>query len=512
MQRDKLSKGARLGSGAYGIVYKAEDKGGNSLAVKRLLVDDTNTFIGSVREADLVSRFKHPHIVSTQAKYGAAFNCPLSPIDKSMGSNIKDDTITFVMERGIGNVYEYFKKPKTLLEVKILMVHLLLGLEYMHGKGVSHQDIKPQNILYFVDENNITSFKIADLGLAYWNNDYGYQSPTVSTSWYRAPEVAFNYVKKTKYNHLIDIWSVGCMFFEFIFGYPLLQHVAEDKNEVIVQSYKDMIPGCGGSITWDQFWAKQQTRYNYYNASTAEVHYMRSFLEGLFCYHPSQRLSATTALNHPFLYSEFFNYINSVRDAFRPIRDPYPMFGNISCAERQFGVLVTTHLLQTRNEEIVNEHYRPLFHAMMLFDKAICHNMSNREPKYPQISNTNGLYWSFDGTVVRFMVCYYIIYKYFGLLKPSIQWKDLLVDRYCSADFLRLAEEFEKYVVVDVCNFQLYQQTPIDIAGSMGIKLDRTQIAGLFEYYVHNMWIGVTSEMILDSYLKYITRGKNKKL
>lgn len=41
-------------------------------------------------------------------------------------------------------------------------VHLVNGLEYLHGQGVIHNDIKPGNLLVTLDD----SLKISDFGVA----------------------------------------------------------------------------------------------------------------------------------------------------------------------------------------------------------------------------------------------------------------------------------------------------------------------------------------------------------
>jgi serine/threonine protein kinase len=71
-----------------------------------------------------------------------------------------------------------------------------------------HRDIKPENIL--IDSQNI--LKLADFGLSRtisFNNTVLTQP--VVTLWYRAPELLLGC---DQYSFSIDMWSVGCIFFE----------------------------------------------------------------------------------------------------------------------------------------------------------------------------------------------------------------------------------------------------------------------------------------------------------
>lgn len=63
---------------------------------------------------------------------------------------------------------------------------MLLGLDYLHTKGVMHRDVKPENFL--VSDSGVV--KLCDFGFAR-NCDVKNQHYTdyVSTRWYRAPEL-----------------------------------------------------------------------------------------------------------------------------------------------------------------------------------------------------------------------------------------------------------------------------------------------------------------------------------
>lgn len=53
-------------------------------------------------------------------------------------------------------------KKLPLFQAHRYFIQLLDGLEYLHGQGVIHKDIKPGNLLLTLDD----SLKISDFGVA----------------------------------------------------------------------------------------------------------------------------------------------------------------------------------------------------------------------------------------------------------------------------------------------------------------------------------------------------------
>ena len=123
------------------------------------------------------------------------------------------------------NYINRFGKPFSENIVRYLMKQILIGVECLHNFGIIHRDLKLGNILInYKNENdrinlNILSSEIKILG-------------TIPNM---APEVIkngpFTQVKKCDYDNKIDIWSLGTICYEMLFGKPLFGNI--QNNEMI---------------------------------------------------------------------------------------------------------------------------------------------------------------------------------------------------------------------------------------------------------------------------------------
>lgn len=105
------------------------------------------------------------------------------------------------------------------------MEGLLSGIAQLHDKHIRHGDLKPVNILCFAtpdDENGI--LKIADIGFKSFHAEFIDRrrismEQKYGGSKYQPPEAEEPSQRSRKY----DMWSLGCIFFEFLIWLTLGQ-------------------------------------------------------------------------------------------------------------------------------------------------------------------------------------------------------------------------------------------------------------------------------------------------
>ncbi|KAJ8605794.1 hypothetical protein CTAYLR_000522 [Chrysophaeum taylorii] len=198
----------KLGKGAYGIVWKAvERKTQKTVALKKCFdafrnaTDAQRTF----REIMYLQKLSgHENIIRLQHMIKA--------------ENDRDIYLTFdFMETDLHAVI----RASILEEVhkKYIIYQLLKALKYMHSGELVHRDIKPSNLLL----NSDCHVRVCDFGLcrsvrveaketAPALTDY------VATRWYRAPEILLG---SPTYTKGVDMWAVGCILGEMLFGKPV---------------------------------------------------------------------------------------------------------------------------------------------------------------------------------------------------------------------------------------------------------------------------------------------------
>eukprot|EP01063_Lacrimia_lanifica_P039131 TRINITY_DN851_c0_g2_i7.p1 TRINITY_DN851_c0_g2~~TRINITY_DN851_c0_g2_i7.p1 ORF type:complete len:429 (+),score=137.89 TRINITY_DN851_c0_g2_i7:50-1336(+) len=201
MQKYKLL--GKKGEGTFSAVLKAQcTSTGKIVAVKCMKNRfDSVEQVNRLREIQALRRLSpHHNIVKLiEVLY-----------DRSTGR------LALVFELMEMDLYDLIKGRRQFLpEDRVLhtMYQLTRAIEHMHRNGIFHRDVKPENVLISGDK-----VKLADFGSC--RGIYSKQPFTeyIATRWYRAPECLLS---DGYYNFRMDMWGIGCVFFEIQALYPL---------------------------------------------------------------------------------------------------------------------------------------------------------------------------------------------------------------------------------------------------------------------------------------------------
>ncbi len=193
---------AQVGSGGMATVYQAyHERLDRHVAIKIMhdtFVQDSTFLERFQREARIVARLEHPHIVPVY-DYNEYAGQPYFVMKYIEGGTLKRRLI----KRGI-----------TLDEIKSVMTPLADALTYAHEKGVLHRDIKPSNIL--IDERGLPY--ISDFGLArilQAGDSTISHDMMLGTPFYISPEQARG---ERDLSPATDVYSFGIILYELLTG------------------------------------------------------------------------------------------------------------------------------------------------------------------------------------------------------------------------------------------------------------------------------------------------------
>lgn len=274
-----------LGKGSFGVVYQAQVlETGEIVAIKSMKQPPTDREVQILKELD-----GHPNIVCLKGAF-------LSTEGQEKKLNLVLEFLSDTLHRVIKHYNQQHKQMESTY-VRLYTYQLLRALACIHGRGMVHCDIKPQNLLI---DGSTHKLKLCDFGTCK-RLYFGEQSrPYVCSRFYRAPELSLG---ATSYTTSVDLWSAGCVFAEMILGQPLF--TGTDGINQLVQIIKVL-----GTPTKAELAAMNpnypeyefQPKLNHIGWSNVFRNYTtreaNDFAEGLLKFDPGARLPPMQALMH----------------------------------------------------------------------------------------------------------------------------------------------------------------------------------------------------------------------
>jgi serine/threonine-protein kinase len=208
--RRELEPGDTLGA------YKLEEslgEGGMGLVFRALRTDDGREVALKVLKIELAGDLIFQHRFRQEARAAAEVHDPhLVPIIEAAEADGRHYlAVDYVPGGSLGDRIAELNRLE-LTELVRVIAEVAGGLDALHGAGIVHRDIKPQNILFAADGTAM----LTDFGLAKGPAYTVLTKPgqVMGTLDYLAPEL----IRGEPATILTDVYALGCLAFECAVG------------------------------------------------------------------------------------------------------------------------------------------------------------------------------------------------------------------------------------------------------------------------------------------------------
>lgn len=254
-----------LGEGHFGRVLLAKDRRTREKFAVKVIKRNQSEVRNAIliqRELEILRMVNHKNVVRLYDLFDTA------------------DKLYLVLEyMPGGHLFQVLANTKmhyTEERASVILRDVIEGLAYLHARGIVHRDVKPENVLTTSETWPFTT-KLADFGLSnFLGTSTGVLDSKVGTPYFVAREV----VTTESYNTLADMWSVGVLMYQML---------------------SSRLPFEGGQ-TKSVLYAILDGNYSFPSPEFDPISdEAKDLITKLICIDVSKRLSATQALQHPWI-------------------------------------------------------------------------------------------------------------------------------------------------------------------------------------------------------------------
>ncbi|KAI9325441.1 kinase-like domain-containing protein [Zopfochytrium polystomum] len=286
--------------------------------------------IKSLRKHQIVATKQTRHVLHEKTllqQLGSAD--PVCPFIVNLVATFQDPRHLYMVMEFVsgGDLWSHIRRYGRFLEeeAKFYAAEIVLGVEFIHSKGIIFRDLKPENILVTATGH----LKITDFGFAKPHPSPLTQAATFcGTPAYMAPEI----ILREPYTLTADWWSVGIVTYELMAGYTPFY---ADTPLRIYERVIDESAGNDGGGGGEGGGAGSSMRWSSQIKGDA-----KALVAGLLARNPARRLGAWTPKNAAF----------GVAGGARDVRG-HPWFADVEWARMEAGAGTPPFVPDLRGED-----------------------------------------------------------------------------------------------------------------------------------------------------------------
>ena len=199
---DRFFMHEMISRSSMATIYRATDRQTKQMVAVKVLhmqfESDPGFFSRFLREEEIGLKLQHPNVLK------------FFPVEKKSRPYIVTEYLRgYTLAHLLNSI-----RPMPVFDALKLASHICDALAYLHGAGVVHRDLKPQNIMMCYNG----TIRLMDFGIARTEGrriTYTGFTPALGTPAYMAPEQ----VKGKRGDARTDIYSLGAMLYEMLTGH-----------------------------------------------------------------------------------------------------------------------------------------------------------------------------------------------------------------------------------------------------------------------------------------------------